>query len=489
MGVLLKIAYRNLREHLAKTLIIGSLIALGLIVLVTGNSFIGTAEAGVRRLYSENFTGDVLIASARSDSPGLFLSPGLRLDEPTPVIQDYRTLMGELGEIEGVRATVSQIRGFATAQIEDQGTAFLQLFGVAPDEYLTMFPRTVNVIEGRFLQGSETGIVLSDTAATMLEESSGRDVRPGVKILLTSANAVSGTKIREVEVRGIARFPSQAPNLDFISYIDLASLRALSGMTKVTDVAAELTAQEQSLLGVPDEKDLFGGSLVAESHVATGARGEKELLAILGDTSAAALYRELDPDAFHNVLLALDPGVPAQRVIARLNRGFAGSGLAVKAYGWVAAAGGVAQMVSALKLVFNALVLVVAVVAVIIIMNTLVISITERIGEIGTMRAIGAGRSFVRGMITLETLIISLVFGLAGTAAGLAALAALRTTGIETSSVFLQVLFGGPVLRPVIDPASIAMSLLVIPAIGILASLYPVSVALRIEPVTAMGQR
>jgi putative ABC transport system permease protein len=131
----------------------------------------------------------------------------------------------------------------------------------------------------------------------------------------------------------------------------------------------------------------------------------------------------------------------------------------------------------------------VAVVAVIIIMNTLVISITERIGEIGTMRAIGARRSFVRGMITFETLIISLVFGLAGAAVGCAALAALGARGIETSSVFLQVLFGGPVLKPVIDPASVALSLLVIPAIGLLASLYPVSVALRIEPVKAMGQR
>jgi putative ABC transport system permease protein len=489
MGVLIKIAYRNLREHLAKTLIIGSLIAVGLIVLVTGNSLIGTAEAGVRRLYSDNFTGDVMIASTRSASPGLFMSAGTKIGEPIPVIQDYRRLMDELGKVEGVAATVSQIKGFATAEIDGQGAALLQLFGVDPEEYVRMFPRTIEVIEGRFLRGDEGGIVLSDTAATMLEESSGRDVRPGAKILLTSVNAVSGTKIREVEIRGIARFPSQAPNLDFVSYVDLVSLRVLSGMTKVTDVAAELTTQEQSLLGVPDESRLFGEGLLAESNVATSARGEAELLAILGDTSEAALYRELDPEAFHHVLLALEADGSPQRMIAQLNRRFAQGGLAVKAYGWVAAAGGVAQMVSALKVVFNALVIVVAIVAVIIIMNTLVISITERIGEIGTMRAIGAGRAFVRGMITLETLIISLVFGLAGTAVGWAVLAAVAAAGIETSSVFLQVLFGGPVLRPVVNPGSIALNLLVIPAIGILASLYPVSVALRIEPVTAMGQR
>jgi putative ABC transport system permease protein len=489
MGVLLKIAYRNLREHLTKTLIIGFLIATGLVVLVTGNSLIGTAEAGVRRLYSENFTGDVMIASARSVSPSLFMTPGAKAGEPVPVLQDYRGLMDSLAGVPGIRTTVSQVKGFATAEIDGEGTAFLQLFGIAPEEYQRMFPRTVEMIEGRFLQGDEAGIVLSDTVAGMLEESSGRQVRPGAKILLTSMNTVSGARIREVEVRGVARFPSQAPNLDFVSYIDLASLRVLSGMTRVTDVAVRLTAGEQALLGAADESRLFGENVVAEEQVASSVRSEGDLLGILGDTSGAALYRELDPEAFHHVLLALEPGRSQQRMVQELNRRFTESGLAVRAYGWVTAAGGVAQMVSALKLVFNVLVLVVAIVAVIIIMNTLVISITERLGEIGTMRAIGAGRSFVRGMITLETLIISVVFGLAGTAVACVLLAAVGATGIQTSSVFLQVLFGGPVLRPVIDPGSIAASLLVIPAIGILASLYPVSVALRIEPVRAMGQR
>ena len=112
------------------------------------------------------------------------------------------------------------------------------------------------------------------------------------------------------------------------------------------------------------------------------------------------------------MLLELEVGESPQRLIRSLNSSFEEQGLDVKAYGWVEAAGAIAQLVSGLKTVFNALIVIVAVVAVIIIMNTLVISITERIGEIGTMRAIGARRSFIRRMITLETLMISLVFGL-----------------------------------------------------------------------------
>jgi len=63
------------------------------------------------------------------------------------------------------------------------------------------------------------------------------------------------------------------------------------------------------------------------------------------------------------------------------------------------AAGGraIAEMSYGIKRIFNGVVLVIAVVAIIIIMNTLVISITERMAEIGTMRAIGARRGLSGG--------------------------------------------------------------------------------------------
>ena len=63
------------------------------------------------------------------------------------------------------------------------------------------------------------------------------------------------------------------------------------------------------------------------------------------------------------------------------------------------------------KLVFNIVVVVIAVVAIIIIMNTLVISVTERTTEIGTMRALGAQKSFVRRIIVWETVMTAGIFG------------------------------------------------------------------------------
>ena len=154
----------------------------------------------------------------------------------------------------------------------------------------------------------------------------------------------------------------------------------------------------------------------------------------------------------------------------------------------MAAAAPVSQLSDGFKIVFNVVIIVIAVVAVIIIMNTLVISVTERISEIGTMRAIGARKGFVRRMIGAETVTLAFVFGGAGVVlALLLLLLILGATGIRASNLFLRILFGGEVLRPVISLGSVAFSLLMVAAIGVLSSLYPLAVALRISPRQAMG--
>ena len=100
------------------------------------------------------------------------------------------------------------------------------------------------------------------------------------------------------------------------------------------------------------------------------------------------------------------------------------------------------QLADGFKTVFN-VVSVIAIVAVIIIMNTLVISVTERIAEIGTMRAIDVHKGFVRRMIGAETVTSAFVFGGAGVSFALVLLSILGATGIRTSNEFLRILFGG----------------------------------------------
>src|SRR5690606_41736522 len=65
----------------------------------------------------------------------------------------------------------------------------------------------------------------------------------------------------------------------------------------------------------------------------------------------------------------------------------------------------------------------------------------------------------------------------------------LHATGIEAPNVFFEILFGGKVLHPVPSLGSIVTSLVVVLAIGVVASLYPVRIALKIPPAQAMQER
>jgi len=83
---------------------------------------------------------------------------------------------------------------------------------------------------------------------------------------------------------------------------------------------------------------------------------------------------------------------------------------------------------------------------------------------------------------------ITVVFGLVGVIIGIITLLILRGVGIEASNDFIQILLGGGVFRPLISWKAIVTSVAAVSVVGIIASLYPVSVALKISPLEAMNK-
>ena len=61
MRILLRIAWRNLRKQKIKTLIVGIIMVVGIVVLVVGNSLMDSATAGIERSYTRNYTGHLII--------------------------------------------------------------------------------------------------------------------------------------------------------------------------------------------------------------------------------------------------------------------------------------------------------------------------------------------------------------------------------------------------------------------------------------------
>lgn len=493
MSVVWRIAIRNLQEHRAKSLIVGTIILVGTFVLVVGNSLMESATAGIRRTFIDNFTGHVVLTGVVDARVSLF---GVQstdfLNVRTPRLDGFESLRDAVADHPDVAAWNPQAESNVTMSLPGPdgtslGETFAQVWGVDPVRYRATFPDAAELIAGSFLAPDQVGLVLSEESARELAESAERDVAPGDRLLLT-ATTQAGIKVREVPVTGIFRYRNAMPQIDTTSFVDITTLRTLVGMTVSAPAEVILTDEQMAALGSVDESDLFGVGDGGESRFQDGLVQE-----IAPDAAASLLDfsdREetvIDSGAWHFLVVKLHRAGDAARVTADLQRVIDDGDLNSQVMGWLDAAAPFSQLSNGFRTVFNVVIIVIAVVAVIIIMNTLVLSVTERISEIGTMRAIGARKGFVRRMIGAETVSLAFVFGAAGVLFGLVAMGVLGATGIRASNLFLRVLFGGEVLQPTISAGSVAFALAMVAAIAVVSSMYPLAVALRISPRQAMG--
>ncbi|MEW5816548.1 MAG: FtsX-like permease family protein [Spirochaetota bacterium] len=492
MPVLIRIAFRNLLEHKSKTLIIGIIITIGIAVLVVGNSLMDTAALGIQRSFIDNYTGHVMI-SGKADAPiSLFgvQSPGRM--ETTPIIPEFEKVRNYLSSHGEVTAFAPQVTGFSILSVEGKESAesrvFTMLFGIEADTYWKLF-NNITLNEGKFFKQGEEGILISKEHIVKANKELKTDLHAGDKILLQGfGHGYTGFKIREVPITGIFSFKQKTEGLEMIAYVDIQTLRALQGMTISSKGEIQLEGDKAVIPDLSNENldSLFSETVVVTKDTGNESSLEEKLLKALSNTSDRERALTIDTGAWNFILLKLKNPGKADRFIADLNAWFSKEGVAVQAGNWKKAAGPFATTADVMKTVFNVAIIIVAIVAIIIIMNTLVISVIERTSEIGTMRALGAQKSFVWKMFLLETLAITITFGVLGIILGALIIAVLGVIGIQTTNAFLQILFAGPVLKPVILPLSLLAALLTVIVIGIIAHLYPVWIALKIQPVKAI---
>jgi putative ABC transport system permease protein len=126
------------------------------------------------------------------------------------------------------------------------------------------------------------------------------------------------------------------------------------------------------------------------------------------------------------------------------------------------------------RTIFGATIAIVSValfIAGVIIMNVMLVSVTERAGEIGIRKAVGARKRDIMRQFLTETTILSLVGGMLGIVSGI------------LLSKFLNFLIGMP---SVVKLWSILAALFVSAAIGLAAGVYPALRASELEPIAAL---
>jgi len=485
MPVLVRIALRNLLEHKAKSLIIGVLLALGVVILIVGNAFMDTAAQGVKDTFIGNYTGDIFVAAKAKVPVSLFGASSFGGTESTQTLPYFDKIVSKLESEPGVTGVASQVTGFAMASIKgapesaDSGEpGFVLLFGIDPASYYRQFSNA-HAARGRLLEPGEEGLVFSQATVDRLKKSLGVEPKVGDTILLTGIGK-SGFKIRAVPLVGVVAYKSESEATDFISYADVNTVRILMGLTLGNDEDSPVTDEQKSLLAASGD-DLFGGeTVVTQGKVALGAAAPK---------AAPPLARkapQVDTGAWYFAMARLKNPAAARAAILSLNLWFSREGIDAQAADWKAAAGPFSASIDVVRVVFNIAIIIVAVVAVIIMTNTLVISVIERTGEMGTMRALGAGKGFVRRMFLIETLTIAVVFGLIGAVVAFGAVGIINAAHITATNAFLKILFAGNVLHPSLSASAVIWSLVLVSLVAIVAHLYPVSLALKVQPVRAM---
>ena len=125
MSVVWRIAFRNLLEHRAKSLIVGTIILIGTFVLVVGNSLMDSAAAGIRRSFIDNFTGHLVLAGVADAPVSLF---GVRstdfLNTRTPRLDGYDRLLQAVTDHPDVAAWSPQASDSATVNLAgEDGTS------------------------------------------------------------------------------------------------------------------------------------------------------------------------------------------------------------------------------------------------------------------------------------------------------------------------------------------------------------------------------
>ena len=468
--VFFKIAIGSLLKRKRRVIGIGLLVMFGTILIVFGQEFALTANKLSKQAIIDNLTGDFIVYSARSkEKPGpyTFSNPLTNIEN----VDEVKAVLSGYKEIEAFTAYSQNISIVNTENKEGTRVELPLIYSaVEPATYLDFF-KNIEMVEGSFFGkgtgGTEGGIIISDAQNGRYDEQYGVRFEVGDPITLygiASGGAVNAVK---TTVQGIFIPLKYENSFNYINFMDVSTYSELYNFTGVAE--GSLPDQVTETLLAENEDDIFG--LASEENLGIINVDDLESTTLSGFTMIAVHLKEgVDTAAFLETLAG-----PAERY------GF-------KTAPWDEASGGLARISGALQGFIYAATALIFIIVALILMNTLIINIMERTAEIGTIRAIGAKKSFVTLMFLSETIVLNVIAGIAGIVVSAILILIAGRVGIALPGPVSQFLIGGGRLYPVLSFVTVGQALLIIVVITILATLYPLRVATRVTPLKAMSE-
>lgn len=122
------------------------------------------------------------------------------------------------------------------------------------------------------------------------------------------------------------------------------------------------------------------------------------------------------------------------------------------------------------------------------IVNALLMSVFERTRELGILMATGMKNRSIIAMILMEAFFLSIIGTVIGLGIGIGASLLLARSGIDLSAFAegLTMIGASSTIYPIVSLEGVINGLTVVPAIALIAALYPALRAVRLEPVRAI---
>lgn len=509
MGTTFRLALRNLKEHKSKTIIISLFLVFGVAIVVLGNSFLESVNRGLEKDFRANYTGDLMI-SMKPEKGTIYDIAGVNSTNISgeipqlPALTDIEKINSIIEKSSDIVLPTKQISAqvliakggefdlSALAENDDIGLMDFPvslLFGIEQETYWKTFP-DINIKEGTFPAKGTNEILIDTRTVRNFEKCYHETISLGDVVLVAGAN--TNGVLREGKICGIFTPPDENSAMFAIIYSEPGFARSFADLTYGSSFKEELPDSVDLSISSFSEDDLFGSDEfdfgIDESNDILGST-DTDFSDILGDTTLRDELNRTDDGAWNFIIAKVKNPRNADKVIAELNQKIKDAGIEnVQIMNWKQGAFSYTQTVEGIGFIFNLLIIILAVVVFIIIMNTMTVSVIERTGEIGTMRAIGAEKSFVRKLFFTESIFLTLVSSVIGIILAFILMGIFNSLNIVITNEIAKMILGGGLLK--FSPTfTIILLTIIIAALGsILSNIYPVSSALKITPLKALSK-